>query len=211
MIGLIADLLDAGRIEAGTLSVAPEPSEVAALVEQARGTFISGGGRHAVGIDLPPVLADRQRIVQVLNNLLANAARHAPDTAAIRIAAARDGEHVAVSVADEGRGIAPEHLGQLFRKYAAAGEWEGGVGGGLGLAICKGLVEAHGGRIRAESGGVGLGTRVTFTIPVAGPADAGAMFATRWRRRATRPWSPATPGSCRASSGPRSPGWCCST
>ena len=156
MIGLIADLLDAGRIEAGTLSVAPEPSEVAALVEQARGTFISGGGRHAVGIDLPPdlppVLADRQRIVQVLNNLLANAARHAPDIAAIRIAAARDGEHVAVSVADEGRGIAPEHLGQLFRKYAAAGDREGGVGGGLGLAICKGLVEAHGGRIRAESG-----------------------------------------------------------
>ena len=176
MIGLIADLLDAGRIEAGTLSVAPEPSAVAALVDQARGTFISGGGRHAVGIDLPPdlppVLADRQRIVQVLNNLLANAARHAPDTAAIRIAAARDGEHVAVSVADEGRGIAPEHLGQLFRKYAAAGDREGGVGGGLGLAICKGLVEAHGGRIRAESGGVGLGTRVTFTIPVAGPADA---------------------------------------
>ena len=175
MIGLIADLLDAGRIEAGTLSVAPEPSEVAALVEQARSTFISGGGRHAVGIDLPPdlppVLADRQRIVQVLNNLLANAARHAPDTAAIRIAAERDGEHVAVSVADEGRGIAPEHLGQLFRKYAAAGDREGGVGGGLGLAICKGLVEAHGGRIRAESGGVGLGTRVTFTIPVAGPAD----------------------------------------
>ena len=175
MIGLIADLLDAGRIEAGTLSVAPEPSEVAALVEQARGTFISGGGRHAVGIDLPPdlppVLADRQRIVQVLNNLLANAARHAPDTAAIRIAAERDGEHVAVSVSDEGRGIAPEHLGQLFRKYAAAGDREGGVGGGLGLAICKGLVEAHGGRIRAESGGVGLGTRVTFTIPVAGPAD----------------------------------------
>ena len=178
MIGLIADLLDAGRIEAGTLSVAPEPSEVAALVEQARSTFISGGGRHAVGIDLPPdlppVLADRQRIVQVLNNLLANAARHAPDTAAIRIAAERDGEHVAVSVADEGRGIAPEHLGQLFRKYAAAGDREGGVGGGLGLAICKGLVEAHGGRIRAESGGVGLGTRVTFTIPVAGSADASA-------------------------------------
>ena len=186
MIGLIADLLDAGRIEAGTLSVAPEPSEVAALVDQARGTFISGGGRHAVGIDLPPdlppVLADRQRIVQVLNNLLANAARHAPDTAAIRIAAERDGEHVAVSVSDEGRGIAPEHLGQLFRKYAAAGDREGGVGGGLGLAICKGLVEAHGGRIRAESGGVGLGTRVTFTIPVAGPADAPA----RPRRPARR-------------------------
>ena len=118
------------------------------------------------------MLADRQRIVQVLNNLLANAARHSPDTAAIRIAAQRDGVHVAVSVSDEGRGIAPERLRHLFRKYPAAGDREDGLGGGLGLAICKGLVEAHGGRIRAESGGVGLGARFTFTLPVAATAVA---------------------------------------
>ena len=177
MDNLIGDLLDAGRIEIGTLSVAPESSEVAALVDQARGTFVSGGGRHSVRIDLPPdlprVMADRQRMVQVLNNLLANAARQSPESAPIRIAAAREGLHVAVSVADEGRGIAPDHLGQLFRKYTAAGDQEGGIGGGLGLAICKGLVEAHGGRIRAESGGVGLGARFTFTIPVAAESDAG--------------------------------------
>ena len=179
MIGLIADLLDAGRIETGTLSVSPEPSEVGALVDQARNAFLSGGARHAVLIDLPPglppVLADRQRIVQVLNNLLANAARHCPDTAPIRIAAERDGVHVAVSVADEGRGIAPERLGQLFRKYVTAGDRDGEVGGGLGLAICKGLVEAHGGRIRAESGGLGLGARFTFTLPVAQTASTGAL------------------------------------
>ena len=176
MDSLIGDLLDAGRIETGTLSVAPEPSEVAALVDQARGTFVSGGGRHTVRIDLPPglprVMADRQRMVQVLNNLLANAARHSPESAPIRIVAEREGLHVAVSVADEGRGIAPDHLGQLFRKYTTAGDREGG-GGGLGLAICKGLVEAHGGRIRAESGGVGLGARFTFTIPVAAESGAG--------------------------------------
>ncbi len=112
-------------------------------------------------------MADRQRLVQVLNNLLANAARHAPDSAPIRIAAEREGLDVAVSVADEGRGIAPDQLGQLFRKYTAAGDRKGGLGSGLGLAICKGLVEAQGGRIRAESGGVGLGARFTFTIPVA--------------------------------------------
>ncbi len=177
MDNLIGDLLDAGRIDTGTLSVAPEPSDVAALVDQARGTFVSGGGRHTVRIDLPPdlprVMADRQRTVQVLNNLLANAARHSPESAPIRIAAEREGLHVAVSVADEGRGIAPDHLGQLFRKYTATGDREGGVGGGLGLAICKGLVEAHGGRIRAESGGVGLGARFTFTIPVAVESGAG--------------------------------------
>ena len=181
MIGLIADLLDAGRIDTGTLSVSPEPSEVAALVDRARTTFLSGGARHTVTIDLPPdlprVMADRQRVEQVLNNLLANAARQAPESSPIRIATERDGVHVAVSVADEGRGIAPERLAQLFRKYsgAAVGERGAGTGGaGLGLAICKGLVEAHGGRIRAESGGVGLGARFTFTLPVAGQAGAGA-------------------------------------
>ena len=177
MDSLIGDLLDAGRIDTGTLSVAPEPSDIAALVDQARGTFVSGGGRHTVRIDLPPdlprVMADRQRTVQVLNNLLANAGRHSPESAPIRIAAEREGLDVAVSVADEGRGIAPDHLGQLFRKYTAAGDRESGVGGGLGLAICKGLVEAQGGRIRAESGGVGLGARFTFTIPVAEASGAG--------------------------------------
>ena len=172
MRGLISDLLDAGRIDAGTLSVAPEPSEVAALVDRARNTFLSGGGRHTVLIDLPPgpprVMADRRRIEQVLNNLLSNAARHSPESSPIRVGAERDGVHVAVWVADEGRGLAPEHLPHLFHKYT--GQGAGGrtpAGTGLGLAICKGLVEAHGGRIRAESGGPGQGARFTFTLPVA--------------------------------------------
>ncbi|MCY4509209.1 MAG: response regulator, partial [Acidobacteria bacterium] len=150
---------------------------VAGLVDQARQTFLSGaaGGRHPVLVDLPPDLprgmADGQRIVQVLNNLLANAARHAPELSTIRVAAVRDGVHVAVSVSDEGRGVPPEQLPHLFRKHAGAaggGEGERGLGGyGLGLAICKGLVEAHGGRIWAESAGTGQGTRFTFTIPAA--------------------------------------------
>ena len=174
MRDLVSDLLDAGRIETGTLSVAPEPAEVANLVEQARNTFLSGGGRHTVLIDLPPdlplVLADRRRIVQVLNNLFSNASRHAPVSSPIRVVAVRDGVHVAVSVSDEGRGVSPELLPYLFRKHTrvAGGDQEHGTGGsGLGLAICKGLVEAHGGRIRAESGGKDRGTRFTFTLPVA--------------------------------------------
>ena len=168
MRGLIVDLLDAGRIDAGTLSVSPEPSRVAGLVDEARNTFLSGGGRHAVLIDLapdlPPAMADRRRIVQVLNNLLSNAARHSPETTPIRVAAERDGVHVSISVSDEGMGVAPELLPQLFRKYAGNRDDDGG-GYGLGLAICKGLVQAHGGRIWAESGGVGGGTRIAFTIP----------------------------------------------
>ena len=170
MSGLIGDLLDVGRIETGTLSVSLEPSEVGALVDQARNTFLSGGGRHTVLIDLPPnlprVMADRQRTVQTLSNLLSNAAKHSPESSPIRIAAERDGVYVAVAVSDQGRGIPPDRLPHLFRKYGDAGAEERSVGGGLGLSICKGLVEAQGGRIWATSGGAGQGTQFTFTIPV---------------------------------------------
>ncbi len=86
----------------------------------------------------------------MLGNLLANAARHAPPSP-IQVAAALDGGHVELSVADEGRGVAPEELPYLFRKYAGRAPGAGSSGRGLGLAICKGIVEAHGGRIRAES------------------------------------------------------------
>ena len=182
MRGLIGELLDHGRIVTGTLSVSPEPAEVAALVDQARSTFVSGTGRHTLKIDLPHdlprVMADRARIVQVLGNLLSNAAKYSPETSPIRIDAALDGVHVVISVTDKGRGVPPDQLPRLFRKYAppVSGERErGSAGAGLGLTICKGLVEAHGGRIRAESGGVGQGTRFSFTLPVAEEARTSAM------------------------------------
>ena len=191
MRGLISDLLDAGRIETGTLSVAPEPVEVSVLVDQARSTFLSGGGRHIVRIDLPPdlprVMADRQRVVQVLNNLFSNAARYSPEPSPIRVDAALDGVYVAISVADEGRGVPPEQLPHLFRKHAGAagaGREPGAGAYGLGLAICRGLVEAHGGRISAESGARGQGTRFTFTLPLAeeaGDADAAGWAPSRSR------------------------------
>ena len=182
MRGLIGDLLDAGRIDSGTLSVAPEPSELAGLVERARSTFLGAGGRHPVLVDLPAklpsVMADRQRIVQVLNNLFANAARHAPESSPIRVAAASEEAHVAVSVSDEGRGVSAELLPTLFSRHAG-GAKGATAGHGLGLAICKGLVEAHGGRIRAESPGPGRGTTVTFTIPAAGEPGAAAAHPPR--------------------------------
>ena len=179
MQGLIGNLLDAARIEAGMLSVDPEPSEVGMLVDRARNNFVSGGARHVILIDLPiempPVMADRQRVVQVLNNLLSNAARHSPESSPIRVEASRDGAHVAISIIDGGRGMPPKMLRQLFRKHVALTGGDAGKGTaavGLGLAICKGLVEAHGGRIRAESAGIGQGARFTFTLPVAKGADA---------------------------------------
>ena len=179
MRGLIAELLDHGRIVTGTLSVSPEPADVAALVDQARSTFVSGAGRHDLDIDLPAdlprVLADRARIVQVLSNLLSNAAKYSPESSPIRIEATREGVHVAISVSDEGRGVPSDRLPYLFRKHAAAlggGGERREAGAGLGLTICKGLVEAHGGRIRAESDGEGQGARFTFTVPVAGEPEA---------------------------------------
>jgi len=181
MRGLIGDLLDAGRIDAGTLSVSPEPAAVGDLVEQARSAFLGAGGRHAVALDLPsglpPVMADRRRVAQVLGNLLANAARHAPASSPIRVAASRQGAHVALAVSDEGRGVPPEVLPRLFSKHGGAGKGGSTAGYGLGLAICKGLVEAHGGRIRAESPGAGLGLTITFTLPAA--AETGATSAGR--------------------------------
>ena len=171
MRGLITDLLDAGRIDSGTLSVSPEPSDVADLVERARNTFVGSGDHHGIVVDfpadLPRVMADRRRIVQVLNNLFANAARHAAQSSAIRVAAAHERTHVAILVSDDGPGVPPDLLPHLFRKHVGGGAG-GTAGHGLGLAICKGLVEAHGGRIRAESDGLGQGTTITFTIPVAG-------------------------------------------
>ena len=172
---LVGDLLDAGRVEAGTLSVTPEPADVGELLERARTAFAAGGGRHEVLVDLPvglpAVLADRRRVAQVIDNLLTNAARHAPESTPIRLAAAREDAHVAVAVVDEGRGIAAETLQQVFAKHAPG---RPGGGHGLGLAICKGLVEAHGGRIRADSPGPGRGSTFTFTLPAAGDAASAA-------------------------------------
>ncbi|MYJ36434.1 MAG: response regulator [Acidimicrobiaceae bacterium] len=175
MRSLINDLLDMTRIEAGALPVTPEAADVASIVDHAKNAFLDGGYQHHVKIDLMPnlprVRADRQRIVQVLHNLLSNAAANAHDWSTITVSASLDDTHVAISVTDEGAGIAPERLPLLFTKFSQTHrdhEHRVGTGYGLGLAICRGIVEAHGGRIWARSGGQNQGTRFTFTIPALG-------------------------------------------
>ena len=172
MSGLITDLLDMARIDTGTLPVSPEPSEPSLLVDQARNTFLSGGGRRNVHVnlepDLPPVMADRRRIVQVLFNLVSNAAKHSPEGSEIRLAASQEDVHVVFSVTDRGKGLSSDLLPQLFRKFSRIDGDDRGrdlEGSGMGLAICKGIVEAHGGRIWAESDGPGFGARFSFTLP----------------------------------------------
>ncbi|MYF83303.1 MAG: response regulator, partial [Acidimicrobiia bacterium] len=179
MNALVGDLLDVARIETGTLPVAPEPADVAVLVDRARSGFANAGRTNNLSIDIEPglplVMADRRRIVQVLGNLLANAARNSPQLSVIKVTAVREDVHVAVSVADEGRGIPAESLPHLFRKFSSAQPEEQGGDTGLGLAICKGIVEAHGGRIWAESDGPGTGACFTFTLPSVEDSGAGAI------------------------------------
>ena len=171
MLALVTDLLDIARIETGTLPVSPEPTDLAMLAGEAANSFRIGGRGHNLIVDIPPdlpwVMADRARIVQVLGNLLTNAARHSPEASTINVVARPREMHVLVSVTDEGRGIPADSLPLLFRKFSRLESEDQGGDTGLGLAVCKGIVEAHGGRIWAESEGRGLGARFSFMLPTA--------------------------------------------
>ena len=177
---LIGDLLDMVGIETGSLAVAPEPSDLYQILDESKSRFARGGSHHnlqmELAADLPPVMADRRRTVQVLTNLLSNAAENSPIGSTIRLSAEQQGTQVAMSVADQGRGIGADVLPHLFRKFFRPQGADSGsdAGSGLGLAICKGIVEAHGGRIWAHSDGPGRGARFTFTMPTAEASVAGA-------------------------------------
>ena len=194
MNDLVSDLLDVARIETGTLPISLEPVDVATLVERARVVFMAGGGRDNLSIhvapELPLVMADRRRIVQVIGNLLTNAARRSPKSSVITVSAATEGASVALTIADQGKDT-PEQAPsrQLKRLTMPAGEQDERADG-LALSICKGIVEAHGGRIRVESDGPGLGTRFTFTIPTAqtsaGPGSSGVGWSSNAVQKAAR-------------------------
>ena len=170
---LINDLVDMTQIESGTLSVRPEPTSLEDLVEQAREAFLSQGAANSIAVDLEPdlprVMADKKRMLQVLNNLLANASERSTESSAIRVSVSAEDVYVAVSVEDDGRGIPADRLLHLFNEFSRTDGHSvvrRSGRGGLGLAICRGIVEAHGGRISVESGGPGRGARFTFTVPV---------------------------------------------
>jgi signal transduction histidine kinase len=168
---MIADLLDVSRIDARRLTLSCErvdlPILVRAIVERA--SPLTGGHPVQVAIDgeIPRIDGDPIRIEQVLDNLLSNAAKYGDPGTEIVVGVQRREGDVAVAVTNRGRGIAPEDLAKLFtRFYRTRAAQAGAVGGlGLGLYIGKGLVEAHGGRIWAESI-PGQTTTFTFSLPI---------------------------------------------
>lgn len=117
---------------------------------------------------LPPLWADEQRLSQVLGNLLENALRHTPSGGSVEVNCVRDGDRLRIAVADTGEGIAAEHVNRVFERFYRADtarDREHG-GAGLGLAIAKALVEAHGGSISVMSGGPGGGATFTLALPI---------------------------------------------
>jgi PAS domain S-box-containing protein len=168
---MIADLLDASRLEANRLALARRPVDLGALVREVveRADPFTDG--HAVWLSvqgaIPPLDVDPGRIEQVLVNLLSNAAKYGRAETPIEVRVAARGSEVEVAVTNEGPGIPPDELGGLFARFhrARSARQDETSGIGLGLYIAKGLVEAHGGRIWAESV-PGETTTFRFTLPV---------------------------------------------
>ncbi|MGZ3459405.1 MAG: sensor histidine kinase, partial [Archangium sp.] len=168
-VRLIQDLLEVAKIEAGRLVMERNPEEVGPLVDEVIDLHRPLAEARALRLEreveegLPPVLADRGRLLQAFSNLIGNALRYTPGGGRITVRARREGAWVRFSVSDTGKGIAPENLPHLFERYwQAKGAREGA---GLGLTITKGIVEAHGGRIQVESQW-GTGSTFSFTLPV---------------------------------------------
>jgi signal transduction histidine kinase len=168
------DLIDVVSIEAGRLAIELEDQPVEPILHEAFdtiGTLAQGKDlevRREVEADLPRVRADRQRLLQVLSNLLGNAVKFTPSGGQITVQARRVGGMVELGVLDSGPGVSPEDVGRVFDAFWRKQRGERG-GAGLGLAIAKGIVERHGGTIWVESE-PGSGSAFRFTLP---PADGG--------------------------------------
>jgi PAS domain S-box-containing protein len=166
---LISDLLDVSRIESRQLSIRLAPVPVRALLDETLELFEPQARERdvrlvcALGEELPPAAGDRDRLAQVLSNLIGNALQFTPPKGEVRLNARQREDRIEFTVEDTGSGISPEHLPSVFNRFWQ-GERETRTGAGLGLTIAKGIVEAHGGEIWVEST-PGEGTTFHFTIP----------------------------------------------
>ena len=171
MDALIRDLLDVNRLDVGNLAVSTVPVDPSVLLTDSLQTLRPLVEEKSISldlqieVDLPKVMADRERIQQTLSNLVGNAIKFSPEGSKIVVAARRDEDEVTISVLDTGKGISAEHLPRVFDRYWQSSRTDR-QGAGLGLAIAKGIVEAHGGRIWVESK-PGNGTTASFSLPLA--------------------------------------------
>jgi PAS domain S-box-containing protein len=181
---LLEDLLDVSRITHGTLQLRKQDTDlqsvVGAAVETARPLIDER--HHQLTLDVPDdlrVFGDPLRLAQVLSNLLTNAAKYTPPRGSIRVIAEQDGGELVMSVADNGIGITAEDLPRVFGMFAQVRSAQEHAAGGLGigLALARGIVDLHGGRIEAASGGPGKGSRFTVRVPGASLATASAAAA----------------------------------
>jgi two-component system sensor histidine kinase KdpD len=179
---LVGNLLDLSRIESGSLRPEKGWYDLGALVGEIVGRLQPVTAKHEVAVyvseDLPPISLDYIEIDEVLTNLIENATKYAPPGSAIEISARRrEGGEVLVEVADSGPGVPPDALNRIFDPfYRVAGSKAHGTG--LGLAVARGLVEAHGGRIWAENRPEG-GARFSFTLPLTGAEETASVVTTR--------------------------------
>lgn len=174
LIRLVADLQDLSLAEAGQLPLKKEPTDLGVLARASVARFSSRAEEKRVQLiveapdNLPPVDADQDRISQVLGNLLDNALRHAPPRGEVTVKLESDAEQgrVQLTVSDTGPGIPTEHLPNVFERFYRADQARSRAAGGsgIGLAVVKQLVEAHGGQIWAESP-TGGGTSFTLMLP----------------------------------------------
>jgi len=166
---LIQDLLDVTRVEAGGLSVELLPIDTRILLEESLRTLEPVAESKSIVLrlnappELPPVNADSERIAQALSNLVGNAVKFSPPESEITVGAAERNGEVLVSVSDRGPGMTPEQLAHAFDRFWQSRRTDR-EGAGLGLAITKGIIDAHGGRIWAESE-IGNGSTFYFTLP----------------------------------------------
>lgn len=168
---LLKDLLDLSRLEAGRLEVKKQEVDVAALagqvVERVAMDAKSHTLTHEFPVPFPLVWADPGKVEQVLVNLVENAVKHG-DPGAISVRGEHNGSYVTVRVQDSGPGIEPRHVPYVFTKFYRRGTGERHAGTGLGLYICKGIIEAHGGEITIERSDPS-GTVFAFTLPIGTP------------------------------------------
>ncbi len=172
---LVNDLQELSRVEAGAYELRRQSIQIADLLQSAAENVDTQFQQKGVALiqqvppDLPVIHGDLDRLLQVLINLLSNACQYTPTGGEVRLLAKAQKDEVVIAVMDNGIGIPPEHLPHLFTRFyrvdKSRSRQEGG-GSGIGLTIARHLVEAHGGRIWAESAGVGKGSTITFALPV---------------------------------------------